>query len=393
MQRKQRNKKKVLVSLVLDEMSIKKGLQRLRNRKVRGYVDFGSFIENIDNLPFAKDVLVLVVVSLDSNWKIPIAYFFINGIDSETNAGIINTALSRLYDAGVTIVSVTLDGPTQHFATMRKLEVNFNIEKPLSFFLHPSTNKVYVIFYACHMLKLVQNYFGDWKVFRDGEGNDINWDFIKELYYLQEEKGLLSGNKLKKEHIRYWKMKMKVSLAAQTLSSSVADSISFCDKQLSLPKFKNSEATVRFIRCVDRIFYFLNSRNPLAKGFKSPLRVNNESYWRPRILEEVNYLKTIANMEGVQMCYTKRHVGFTGFTAIYSVIAIFNEYVKQKNSQLRYLLTYKLSQDHIKLFFCAIRSCGGWCPNPTVTVYICIQEITYIIRLKLQMKMLKLWIK
>lgn len=46
---------------------------------------------------------------------------------------------------------------------------------------------------------------------------------------------------MKTAHIRYWKIKMKVALAAQTLSDSVADSIEFCDKYLNLPEFKGCE--------------------------------------------------------------------------------------------------------------------------------------------------------
>lgn len=57
-------------------------------------------------------------------------------------------------------------------------------------------------------------------------------------------------------------MIMKVYLAAQTLSSSVANAIEFCDKILQLPEFKNSGPTVKFIRTVDRIFDFLSVRNP-----------------------------------------------------------------------------------------------------------------------------------
>lgn len=42
------------------------------------------------------------------------------------------------------------------------------------FFHHPSTNEaVYVIFDACHILKLMRNCFGDWKIFQDSEGNEI----------------------------------------------------------------------------------------------------------------------------------------------------------------------------------------------------------------------------
>ena len=44
-------------------------------------------------------------------------------------------------------------------------------------------------------------------------------------------------------------MKIKVALAVQTLSSSVADAIKFCTS-LGLPQFQESDATVRFIRCI-----------------------------------------------------------------------------------------------------------------------------------------------
>jgi putative heme iron utilization protein len=75
------------------------------------------------------------------------------------------------------------------------------------------------------------------------------------------------------------------SLAAQTLS--VADAIEYCDKTLNLPEFKGSEATVAFIRSVDRVFDFLNSRNTFGKGFKAPLHVSNEMFWRSAIQKEI----------------------------------------------------------------------------------------------------------
>lgn len=51
-------------------------------------------------------------------------------------------------------------------------------------------------------------------------------------------------------------MKIKISLAAQTLSNSVADGIEFRDHELNLKEFEGSEATVRFLRCIDRVFGF-----------------------------------------------------------------------------------------------------------------------------------------
>lgn len=36
------------------------------------------------------------------------------------------------------------------------------------------------------------------------------------------------------------------------------------------------------------------------------------------------------------------------------------------STPLKYFLTYKVSRDHIELYFCCIRSRGGWNNNPSV---------------------------
>ena len=135
---------------------------------------------------------------------------------------------------------------------------------------------------------------------------------------------------------------MKVALAAQTLSSSVADSIEYCCNILKLKEFEGSEATMRFIRCINRSFDFMNSRNPFAKGYKVPLRRSTEDSWRKSILAEIEYLKGITDVTGTPMYKTRRYVSFVGFvTAVTSVVEIYDSYVKPENSQLNYLLTYK----------------------------------------------------
>ncbi len=58
---------------------------------------------------------------------------------------------------------------------------------------------------------------------------------------------------------------MSVRLAAQTLSSFVADAIEFLDVVMKNPKFQDSNGTVKFIRMIDRLFDMLNSRNPVGK--------------------------------------------------------------------------------------------------------------------------------
>jgi len=53
---------------------------------------------------------------------------------------------------------------------------------------------------------------------------------------LKDKEGLLAANKLNERHIQWNPQKMKVKLAAQTLSSSVAGSLFFCQNDLGLPE-------------------------------------------------------------------------------------------------------------------------------------------------------------
>lgn len=63
---------------------------------------------------------------------------------------------------------------------------------------------------------------------------------------------------------------------------------------------------------------------------------------------------------------THRKTGFIRFlAAIKSTKALFHDLVEIQEAPLMYLLMYKSSQDHLELFFGAIRSAGGFNNNPT----------------------------
>ena len=73
---------------------------------------------------------------------------------------------------------------------------------------------------------------------------------------------------------------MNVRLAAQTLSSSVANAIGFLDKSAKFPTFFESYGTVKFIHTIDKLSDMLNSQNPCGKGFKTPLRLKSVNTWK-----------------------------------------------------------------------------------------------------------------
>ena len=329
---------------MVDAMSIKK-YTSWDGSQFRGFVDLGDGFEADDEGPLAKEALVFMVVSQNSNWKVPCGYVFINGLNGCELANLVKVCIEKLHDVGADVTTLTSDGPACNFAMMHHLGANLKLESLDTSFPNPADpqKKVYVILDACHMLKLVRNCLGAVGYLLDENGNKIEWRFIVELQKLQEKEGVHLANKLRASHIRYESQKMKVKLAAQTLSSSVADAIEYCDKTLKLKQFKNSEATVKFIRLINDVFDVLNSRNPLGRGLKAPLSIKNKSEWEPFLEAAFNSLSSIKTLEGKSIFKTKKKTGFLGLLIdIASIRRLFHELVESNNAPLKYLLTYKV---------------------------------------------------
>ncbi len=217
------------------------------------------------------------------------------------------------------------------------------------------------------MIKLVRNTMSDWKVMKDSDGNTIDWKFIEELHKLQETEGLRLANKLRSAHIDWKPQKMKVNLAAQTLSSSVADALKYCEGKLhEMPQFKGCGPTVKFIRIFDHLFDVLNSRNPKANTFKAPIRKTNYQFVKKFLNDACEYIKGLKGPEGQSILKSKRKTGFLGFLLCAEAVqGLAKDLVSGENLVLKYILTYKMSQDHLELFFGAVRASGGWNSNPT----------------------------
>ncbi|XP_065650412.1 uncharacterized protein LOC136078563 [Hydra vulgaris] len=145
----------------------------------------------------------------------------------------------------------------------------------------------------------------------DSENNAISWKYIVYLQKLQEDEGLRFGNKLRRVHINWRQQKLKVNLAAQAISSSVANAIEFCCKDLKLMQFQG-DATVKFIRIFDRLFDILNSRNPFAKGYKSALKMSNKHIWDKFLDEAYDYISNLQDSSH-RLLHTTRKTGFIGF--------------------------------------------------------------------------------
>jgi len=95
---------------------------------------------------------------------------------------------------------------------------------------------------------------------KDSNGSLIEWSYIAKLHEIQKKDILHLGNKVKTQHVRWQNHKMKVKVAAQTLSFSVAAAINYL-RGLKLPKFRDSKQTTEFIMTMNNLFDVFNSKS------------------------------------------------------------------------------------------------------------------------------------
>lgn len=362
--------KKIIANLVMDEVSIRKHIEYNKShKKFYGYVDFGN--KHIDDNTVqreAKEALTFMVTAVNDHWKIPVAYFLVNGLTSNEKSNILKEVLIFLTQSDIVVSSVTFDGAATNLSMAKLLGAQLNPEKMTSYFKHPVTNEnVYIFLDICHMLKLVRNTMAS-KLLVDGDGNLIMWSYIDKLEKLQNLNGIRLANKINSNHINFDGQKMKTKLAAQTLSLSVAASLNYLKKSND-SEFQNCEATANFLTTFNNIFDMCNSKSKFSRKFKRPFRKNTYQGYFDYIDHAIEYIKglKIYTETGEKFilnsnCKTR----FLGFImALNNFKLMYVEYCQSLEPKLEYMLTFKFSQDHLEQIFAIIRSRGGWNNNPT----------------------------
>jgi DNA transposase THAP9 len=185
-------------------------------------------------------------------------------------------------------------------------------------------------------------------------GQEINWDHIKALHFKQKEEGLHAATKLSNKHIFFQNEKMNVKLAAQVLSNSVGSALQFC-KSLGDPSFKNVDPTAEFCFMINNAIDILNCR---TKYSKSPFCLALDSNVYQKYAEFINtfreYILGLKLVNGKLVIDSDRKTGFIGLVSALSNLLKLYTYLSNTYS-FSYMLSYKLSQDHIETFFSSIR--------------------------------------
>lgn len=149
---------------------------------------------------------------------------------------------------------------------------------------------------------------------------------------------------------------MKVSLAVQLLSQSVASSMEYL-MNCGHTGFENCEDTIEFTQRLNNLFDILSSRNDADGEFKLSLCPANKDKIFAYLNECREYLEKLTISSGLLIDSTKK-TGAKGLIIdITSLMMFYEEYVD--NQLLSKVPVYLFNQDPLESFFGRIRSFPG----------------------------------
>ncbi|KAH6924936.1 hypothetical protein HPB50_026657 [Hyalomma asiaticum] len=349
---------RLLCTVVVDDMSIRKEISH-DGRNVRGYIDFGTAVED-DSLPAARNVLVFIVVSLKLDWKAPCAYFFIDDLSDRDMAGLLRLCISKLHDARADVVAVTFGGPTFNAGLLRELGADPSPESMRPWFPHPECPdaRVHIVFDARQMQALVKTSLALLHRICDSTASEIRWNYVMELHRAQ---AFVYPPGHRFASVDWDELLMRVSLSEPVLGLNFANGIEFCGRALQMPQFRGCEATIRFIKTFHQLTEMLRSTT-VTQGFGAPLESDNVDTWKPFLESCKTYISNLTDIHGSPITSTNRKTPYLAFlVTIESLLSMCSKLLLGEEGDncsqppVQRFLTGCMSQDHAEELFAAIR--------------------------------------
>lgn len=181
--------KEMPVCFISDEMSLRKdACWQEHTKEFTGFAEYVNIskehtMEKDNKLPFANNALVFLVVG--ENFKIPVAYHLLAGLDATTRAALTHECILRINQTGVRIMTSTSDGLPANVTVAKILGADFKNNKP--YFTSPTNenHQIYIIWDAPHLIKIARGRLAEKTLFHNGK--PLKWKLIKSLHELQQK--------------------------------------------------------------------------------------------------------------------------------------------------------------------------------------------------------------
>ena len=264
--------------------------------------------------------------------------------------------VARLHELGLQVKAIVSDQGSNFLKAYQGMGVS--VTSP---FLTIGDKTMFVFFDPCHLLKSARNVLEKNNV-QNGDCN-AKWEHIKSLYDLDAKRSYRLAPRLGSQHINLTAFsKMRVRLAAQTLSHSVAAALEMNCAVGTMTS--DALVTAEYAKKFDTMFDCFNSSEAYCtKVYRSSFSAKSKH--RNYLLNTMSWLFSLR----VSSLTTGRDITsqvkcFNGLrNNINALLLLWDDL--HSNHGFRFLLTRRLNQDPLEIFFGVIRQAGGFNANPT----------------------------
>lgn len=378
------------IGVVFDEMKIKSSLVFNKHTdEIVGFTDLGdpalTFSSFEDEQPVATTVIAFFVRGLMTSLKFILCYFFTSGVATSFQIFNLFWQVVSVLELKVDLwcVAATADGgsPNRKFFKLHKGLQCSSHTGVIYYTINLFAQQRYVYFFADvpHLIKTTRNclYSSGWDVGRIHTrcmwNNDkyLLWSFIEQAYYRDQEGVLQHLPKITLDHIKLSSFgKMKVSLAVQVFSKSMANALRYFNPD------GEADELAKFLEMVNDFFDMANTRstkehlqkrNPNLRPYQDP---NDErltwmtdvflpylEQWKVHIAKRSGFTK-----EQQQMMFLSLQT-YEGYQiTINSMVNVIKFLLRAGFS---FVLTERLMQDVLEEYFGYQRASGRRSENPT----------------------------
>ncbi|XP_063531074.1 uncharacterized protein LOC134742073 [Cydia strobilella] len=344
------NGKRQIFSLVADHLQM-----FVRNQSVNVDVGAGHLDGDFDDETEGREAYVILLVSLEENWKIPVCYLMSdNTLNSKAQANFIMMCLHRSYEVGVDIVSITTTTSVAkalggQLDSHRKLKTTFK---------HPVSGDTVMLFVDPTLsLRSLYHTICSKKVFFNGKKRKICQDFIEQLGKILSNKTFQFN--FSSDMLDLRNMLLKIDLISELMLPSLGTALEICMNRLKLPNFAGSGPTIEYITMINTLYYILFSKVGQS-GYKQPICQENGKEIIEFLDEAKKYISSITYEKkgiGKQLAVEDTDFlaeGFKGLLiSIESLKHLYNYLVAK--GIINCIPAHRLSWDQMDEFFAIVR--------------------------------------
>jgi len=338
--------------LTFDGMALKSKLHYFESSDVvSGFVDLNEFQEKRSDI--AKQAVQFMVRGISGRWKQPVGHFFGgHSIQVSTLKEMIFKIISLLQSIGLHVVALVCDQEPSH----RLLYKVLGVSETQPWFFTEGGTKVHALYDVPHLIKNLRNNLLNYNITTESGEMIASFGVIRQMYEMEKGNSLRLCPKLTDGHLELKPFKkMKVSLATQVLSHSVAVALR---TYVHFQKLDDSAlSTASFVERIDKIFDVLNSRVvKVNHKWKKPL--TEKSVEQFQLLDEACQWITSWRFRHVLKNTVKSMLPFQQglLLTIRGIREVVHDLLNEHAFQ--FVLTSRFNQDIVENWFSCIRQKG-----------------------------------